>query len=158
MKFFLFCCDDELWSRCCYQLLCWNMCSHTLSGSCSILMIRKVMCITIISVNVQQRFLGGHMFGDVSNVVCSRAAGYIGVDCSITEGSPPVITGVRVPVCDARALNPCTFVSLFLIQFTFTETFTCRFVSITDLWLKLNWYYCRTIEFEDNKGRCFVLQ
>jgi len=59
-------------------------------------------------------------------------AGYLGVDCSIDASLPPVITGTRTgPVCDARGPVPCTFVSLFLTNFAFIDTFSCRFVRMT---------------------------
>jgi len=59
------------------------------------------------------------------------AVGYIGVDCSLDASLPPVIIGLRTgPVCDVRGPNPCTFISIFLAQFTFIDTFSCRFVCI----------------------------
>ena len=61
-----------------------------------------------------------------------HVAGFLGVDCSVNAALTPVITGIRTgPVCDARGPNPCTFISLFLTQFTFIDTFTCRFVRMT---------------------------
>ena len=72
----------------------------------------------------------------------SRVVGYIGVECSVVDGSAPVITGVRSgPVCDARGSNPCTSVSLFLIQFAFTYTFSCRFVRIISTNICINIMY-----------------
>ena len=63
------------------------------------------------------------------------AVGYIGVDCSLDASLPPVIIGLRTgPVCDVRGPNPCTFISIFLTQFTFIHTFTCRFVCIPHLY------------------------
>ena len=75
-----------------------------------------------------------------------HVAGYLGVDCSVPVSSPPVITGIRTgPVCDVRGPNPCTFVSLFLTQFTFLETFSSRFVRILlqlDKYPELCEHYC----------------
>jgi len=61
-----------------------------------------------------------------------HVAGFLGVDCAVNAALPPVITGIRTgSVCDARGQNPCTFISIFLTQFTFLETFSCRFVRMT---------------------------
>ena len=58
--------------------------------------------------------------------------GFLGVDCSIDASLPPVITGTRTgPVCDARGPNPCIFVSIFVTNFAFIDTFSCRFVRMT---------------------------
>ena len=66
------------------------------------------------------------------NVMYCRVAGYLGVDCSIEAALPPVITGERTgSLCDVRGQNPCTFISIFLTQFVFISTFSCRFVRIT---------------------------
>jgi len=70
------------------------------------------------------------------NICCKMlliycAAGYYGADCSMGAGLPPVITGLRTgSACDARGPD-CIFLSLFLIQFTFTDTFACKFVRIS---------------------------
>ena len=56
-----------------------------------------------------------------------------------------MLTGVRTgPVCDARGPNPCTFVLILVTQFSFIETSSCRFVSITQLFLhfqKIHYFY-----------------
>jgi len=58
--------------------------------------------------------------------------GSLGFDCSINASLPPLIIGSRrSPVCDARGPNPCLFVSLFLANFAFLDTFSCRFVRMT---------------------------
>jgi len=63
---------------------------------------------------------------------CCFVAGLLGEDCSVNASLPPVIIGSRTsPVCDARGPNPCTFVSLFLSNFAFIETFSSRFVRMT---------------------------
>ena len=62
----------------------------------------------------------------------SFVAGFLGADCSVAASLPPTITGTRAgPTCDVRGPNPCSFVSIFLTQFAFTETFSCTFVRIS---------------------------
>jgi len=84
-------------------------------------------CWNVIAVSMQKVQQSYDIYCDV--------AGFLGVDCSVDAALPPVIGGIRTgPVCDIRRPNPCTFVSIFLTQFAFIDTFSCRFVCMT-LWL-----------------------
>jgi len=68
---------------------------------------------------------------EINGIYCD-VAGFLGVDCSVDAALPPVIGGIRTgPVCDIRGPNPCTFISIFLTQFAFIDTFSCRFVCTT---------------------------
>ena len=97
----------------------------------------KVYCFEAVSLKIVIKFVGVSIFYqlrqalELSNMYCCLV-GFLGVDCSIDAALPPVITEVRTgSLCDVRGQNPCTFISIFLTQFSFISTFSCRFVRIT---------------------------
>ena len=76
-----------------------------------------------------------HIVYSASVCVCRDCllyvVGYFGVDCSLSDTDVPFIKDLRPPgsVCDVRGSSPCTAVSLFASNFSFTDNFTCKVVS-----------------------------